>query len=66
MSMDEVIRAIEMVDAENMQDVLDAVMARHRELYPDDNLVILSLPKREPEKWDNLLKDMMELQKKCL
>ena len=65
MSMDEIIRAIEMMDAENMQDILDAVMARHRELYPGDSLVILALPKNQPEQWDKLLKDMVDLQKKC-
>lgn len=35
MPMDEIIRAIEQTDAENMQDMLQATMKRYRELYPD-------------------------------
>ena len=34
MSMDEVIRAIEQTDAENIQDVMQAAMRRYREPYP--------------------------------
>ena len=42
MPMDEVIRAIEQTDAENMQDVMQAAMKRYRELYPDWKMVFLS------------------------
>lgn len=35
MPMDEVIRAIEQTDAENIQDVMQAAMGRYRELYPE-------------------------------
>lgn len=45
MPMDEVIRAIEQTDAENMQDVMQAAMKRYRELYPKWKMVFLSAPK---------------------
>ena len=34
MPMDELIRAIGQVDAENIQDLVNAVIGRYRELYP--------------------------------
>ena len=42
MPMDEVIRAIEQTDVENMRDVLQATMKRYRELYPDWKILFLS------------------------
>lgn len=42
MSMDEVIRAIEQTDAENIQDVMQAAMRRYRELYPQWRMLFLS------------------------
>ena len=42
MSMDEVIRAIEQTDAENIQDVMQAAMRRYRELYPRWRMLFLS------------------------
>ena len=42
MPMDEVIRAIEQTDIENMQDLLQATMKRYRELYPDWKILFLS------------------------
>ena len=42
MPMDEVIRAIEQTDAENIQDVMDAAMKRYRELYPNWKMLYLS------------------------
>ena len=44
MPMDEVIRAIEQTDVENMQDVIQATMKRYRELYPDWKILFLSAP----------------------
>ena len=40
--MDEVIRAIERTDVENMQDLIQAAMTRYRELYPDWRILFLS------------------------
>ena len=40
--MDEVIRAIEQTDIENMQDVVQAVMCRHKERYPHWQILFLS------------------------
>ena len=42
MTMDEVIRAIEQTDIENMQDLLQATMKRYRELYPEWKILFLS------------------------
>lgn len=42
MPMDEVIRAIEQTDSENIQDVMYAAMKRYRELYPEWKMVFLS------------------------
>lgn len=42
MPMDEVIRAIEQTDVENMQDVVQATVKRYRELYPAWKILFLS------------------------
>ena len=42
MPMDEVIRAIEQTDIENMQDVIQAAVKRYRELYPEWKILFLS------------------------
>lgn len=42
MPMDEVIRAIEQTDIENMQDLIQTAMKRYRELYPDWKILFLS------------------------
>lgn len=41
MPMDEVIRAIEKTDAENMQDVMQAAIGRYKELYPGRQTLFL-------------------------
>jgi hypothetical protein len=62
--MDEVIRAIEKLDPENMQDVLDAVEKRHRKLYPKWEFVMLSLPKDHREAWTELIEKAVILEEK--
>ena len=42
MPMDEVIRAIERADVENLQDVLQALLGRYREAYPQWRFLFLS------------------------
>ena len=42
MPMDEVIRAIERADMEDIQDVVQAVIGRYRELYPHWEILFLS------------------------
>ena len=42
MPMDEIIRAIERADTENMQDLLQATIKRYRELYPEWKILFLS------------------------
>ena len=42
MPMDEVIRAIETADVENIQDVMQASIKRYKELYPGWKMLFLS------------------------
>lgn len=49
MPMDELIRAIGQVDAENIQDLVNAFIGRYRELYPQWDIVFFSLEKGEEE-----------------
>ena len=65
MEMDEVIRAIERMDAGNMQDVLNAVRKRHDELFPLWSFVILSLPKNSRETWKERIEQAISLEEKC-
>ena len=58
MPMDEVIRAIERTDVENMQDLLQATMKRYRELYPDWKILFLSA---KPDATDEVSKAILEL-----
>ena len=57
MPMDEVIRAIESTDKENMQDVLQATMERYRALYPEWEILVVSAPK---DANDELSKEILE------
>ena len=58
MPMDEVIRAIERTDVENMQDLLQATMKRYRELYPEWKILFLSA---KPDATDEISKAILEL-----
>ena len=42
MPMDEVIRAIEQTNAEDMQDLLQVTIKRYRELYPEWKILFVS------------------------
>ena len=61
MPMDEVIRGISETDSENMQDLLDAVIARYQQLYPNFSLVILTLPKDDLVERERQLRQAWEL-----
>lgn len=63
--MDEVIKLINGIDTEYMQDLLDAVRKRHRDLYPDWELVIISLPRKKPEEWEDRMKQALAMEQKC-
>lgn len=58
MPMDEVIRAIERTDVENMQDLLQATMKRYRELYPEWKILFLSA---KTDATDEISKAILEL-----
>lgn len=47
MPMDEVIHAIEKADSENIQDLINAVFQRYRELFPDWEMVYFALEKEK-------------------
>lgn len=49
MDADEVIRAIEQTDSENIQDVIDAVMKRYQILFPEWQVVFYSARREELE-----------------
>ena len=53
------------MDAENMQDVLDAVRKRHEELYPLWAFVMLSLPKNQRKSWKGMIEQAVSLEEKC-
>ena len=61
---DEVIRAIEQIDTENIQDVLHAAIKRYRELYPQWRILFMSADRnardeqsREVLKWIQYLEE---------
>ena len=58
MPMDEVIRAIEQTDTENMQDLLQATMKRYRELYPQWEIMFISA---DTQATDERSKQVLEL-----
>ena len=64
MNMDELIRAIEKVDTENAQDVVDALRKRYEQLYPNLTLVMLALPKNDPNCWMNKITEALRLEEK--
>ena len=67
MPMDEVIRAVERMDGENMQDLLDAVMRRYHQLFPTHSLIMLTLPENAPEERERQWQeDWEQLQKESL
>ena len=61
MPMDEVIRGIERMDSENLQDLLDAVVARYQQLNPDYTLALISLPRNDREERSRQLRKTVEL-----
>ena len=65
MYMDELIRSIENVDAENVQDLVDALRKRYEQLYPNLTLVMLALPKDDPDCWIKKITEALSFEKKC-
>ena len=61
MPMDEVIRAIEQTDSENIQDVLGAVFRRYRELYPNWKILFLSANRDDPGDHNQRLLKLIDL-----
>ena len=48
--MDEVIRAIEQAEADNIQDLMQAAMGRYRELYPQWRILFLAANPNDTDK----------------
>ncbi|MBE6920951.1 MAG: hypothetical protein E7468_05230 [Ruminococcaceae bacterium] len=61
MPMDEVIRAIEQTDAENMQDLLQATMKRYRELYPEWKIAFLSAKADAPDEVNKAILELIHI-----
>ena len=67
MPMDEVIRAIEETDMENMQDLLQATLKRYRELYPQWEIMFLSADtKATDERSKIMLEIIAQVQERLL
>ena len=60
----EILSAIETMDGERLDFVLEKVMDRYEVLYPDWESVSLSLPKKDPEMRKTYLKTIMEFLEK--
>ena len=59
MPMDEVIRGIEQTDCENIQDVLQAVIGRYRELYPQWRILLISADMNAVDEHSRKLLDLI-------
>ena len=62
MPMDEVIRAIEQTNAEDMQDLLQVTIKRYRELYPEWKILFVSA---KADATDERSKAILELIRKA-
>ena len=62
MYMDEVIRAIEQTNAEDMQDLLQVTIKRYRELYPEWKILFVSA---KADATDERSKAILELIRKA-
>ena len=60
MPMDEVIRAIERTDVENLQDVLQALLDRYRELYPQWRFLFLSADTKATDATSELMLEIIQ------
>lgn len=53
---EELIQKIEKADSEQIQVFLDAVTARYRELYPQEEVFLFSLPRNDPRERRRLIR----------
>lgn len=61
MPMDEVIRAIERADVEDIQDLLQATMKRYRELYPEWKILYLSAKADAEDAYSKAILDVIRM-----
>lgn len=54
-----IMRDIQKADAREVDEILDAAMARRKQLYPDWEMVYFAVPKNDPRE-RQLLKEMTE------
>lgn len=63
MSRTELIRQIKQAPVEEIGDILQAVMERYRALFPEEEILYLSLPKNDPQERQHLLQTIQPLLK---
>lgn len=63
--MDKLLEKIRKLDAEDLTDILEAVRQRHNTLYPQWELLQMTLPRNDPEEWEGRIRTALELNEKC-
>lgn len=58
--LEQVLQEIRRADAKEIDEILDAVLERRRQLYPGWEMVYLAAPKQNPEDGERAWKDMWE------
>ena len=61
MPMDELIRAIEKADSENIQDLINAVVARYRELFPKWEIIFLTVEREKIHGENDLVSSILQI-----
>ena len=61
MPMDEVIRAIEAADLENIQDLLQTAVRRYKELYPQWRVVFFTVKSDELDDDEEKITDILKI-----
>lgn len=61
MNLDELCQRIRLANPEEINDILQAAFERYRILFPNDEILYLSLPKNNPQERQRLLQMMQNL-----
>ncbi len=61
MNLDELCQRIRLANPEEINDILQAAFERYRILFPNDEILYLSLPKNNPQERQRLLQMIQNL-----
>ena len=61
MNLDELCQRIRLAGPEEINDILQAAFERYRNLFPNDEILYLSLPKNNPQERQRLLQMLQNL-----